>query len=129
MRGAERTWNMTALTAKGVWQLVTGAASPSNLGGPVMIAQVAGASARSGLESFLDFMAYLSVSLGIFNLLPIPMLDGGQLIYLLAEAVKGRPLSERAQLGGRVIGLILVGGLMVMAFYFDVVRTLSSLVR
>ena len=129
LRGAERTWNMTALTAKGVWQLVTGAASPSSLGGPVMIAQAAGASARSGLETFLDFMAYLSVSLGIFNLLPIPMLDGGQLIYLLAEAVKGRPLSERAQLSGRVIGLILVGGLMVMAFYFDLVRTLSSLVR
>ena len=129
LRGAERTGSMTALTAKGVWQLVTGAASPSSLGGPVMIAQAAGASARSGLETFLDFMAYLSVSLGIFNLLPIPMLDGGQLIYLLVEAVKGRPLSERSQLSGRVIGLILVGGLTMMTFYFDLVRALSSLVR
>lgn len=129
LRGAERTWSMTALTAKGVWQLVTGAASPRSLGGPVMIAQAAGASARSGLDTFLDFMAYLSVSLGIFNLLPIPILDGGQLIYLLAEAAKGRPLSERAQLSGRVFGLILVGGLMMMTFYFDSVRALSSLVR
>lgn len=129
MRGVGRTWDMTVLTAKGVWQLVSGAASPRSLGGPVMIAQVAGASARSGLETFLDFMAYLSVSLGIFNLLPIPMLDGGQLVYLLAEAIKGRPLSMRVQLGGRVVGLIVVGGLMLMAFYFDLVRTLTNLVR
>lgn len=128
-RGVTRTWDMTVLTVKGVWQLVSGAASPRSLGGPVMIAQVAGASARSGLETFLDFMAYLSVSLGIFNLLPIPMLDGGQLVYLLAEAIKGRPLSMRMQLGGRVIGLIVVGGLMLMAFYFDLVRTLTNLVR
>lgn len=129
MKGMARTWDMTALTAKGVWQLVSGTASPRSLGGPVMIAQIAGASARSGLESFLDFVAYLSVSLGIFNLLPIPMLDGGQLIYLLAEAVTRRPLSMRVQLWGRVVGLIVVGGLMIMAFYFDLVRTLSSLVR
>lgn len=129
MHGVSRTWGMTTLTAKGVWQLVSGAASPRSIGGPVMIAQVAGASARSGLETFLDFLAYLSVSLGIFNLLPIPMLDGGQLVYLLAEAIKGRPLSMRVQLWGRVVGLIVVGGLMVMAFYFDLVRTLSNLVR
>ena len=129
MRGVARTWDMAVLTTKGIGQLITGAVSPRNIGGPVMIAQVAGASARSGLETFLDFLAYLSVSLGIFNLLPIPMLDGGQLVYLLAEAVKGRPLSKRVQLSGRVVGLIVVGGLMIMAFYFDLVRTLSNLVR
>lgn len=128
-QGAIQTWSMAILTTKGIWQLVSGSASPSQLGGPVMIAQVAGASARSGLEAFLDFMAYLSVSLGIFNLLPIPMLDGGQLIYLLAEAIKGRPLSTHVQLGGRLVGLVMVGGLMIMAFYFDLVRTLSDLVR
>ena len=129
LQGVSRTWAMAALTTKGIWQLVSGAASPSSLGGPVMIAQVAGASARSGLEAFFDFMAYLSVSLGVFNLLPIPMLDGGQLIYLLAEAIKGKPLSMRMQLSGRLVGVIVVGGLMMMAFYFDLVRTLSNLVR
>lgn len=120
--GAQRTWGMAIATVNGIRQLVTGAISPRNLGGPVMIARVAGESARSGLETFLGFLAYLSISLGIFNLLPIPMLDGGQLLYLLAEAVKGRPLSQRMQLWGRLAGMLLVSGLMIMALYFDLTR-------
>ena len=120
--GGDRTWSMCAATVEGIWQLATGAASPRNLGGPVMIARVAGDSARSGLEAFLGFFAYLSVSLGVFNLLPIPMLDGGQLLFLLAEAVKGRPLSLRIQLWGRMLGVVFVSGIMIMALYFDLTR-------
>jgi regulator of sigma E protease len=92
------------------------------LSGPITIAKVAGASAQYGLVPLLQFMALLSISLGVLNLLPIPVLDGGHLAYYLVEAVRGRPLSERIQEAGYRIGLSLVIGLMLLALYNDVSR-------
>jgi len=83
---------------------------------------VAGASAKSGLESFLSFIAYLSISLGVLNLLPIPVLDGGHLVYYVAEWIRGKPLSERIQTWGLQIGLSLIVGVMLFAIYNDISR-------
>ena len=113
---------MTVLTFDAVRKMLVGLISPTNLSGPITIARIAGDTARSGLESFVNFMAYLSISLGVLNLLPIPVLDGGHLLYYLIEAVRGRPVSERTQAVGLKVGLALVGTLMIMALYFDVMR-------
>lgn len=117
-----RTAEMTVLTLDSIRKMLTGLISPSNLSGPITIARVAGETARTGLESFISFMAYLSISLGVLNLLPIPVLDGGHLAYYLIEAVRGRPVSEAAQAVGLRIGMALVGTLMLMALYFDLMR-------
>ncbi|MDR5867194.1 sigma E protease regulator RseP [Halomonas koreensis] len=121
-QAAARTGEMTVLTLDAIRKMVVGLISPSNLSGPITIARIAGDTARSGLESFISFMAYLSISLGVLNLLPIPVLDGGHLMYYLVEAVRGRPVSERVQALGLRIGLALVGTLMLMALYFDLMR-------
>lgn len=117
-----RTVDMTVLTLDSIRKMLVGLISPSNLSGPITIARVAGDTARSGMESFISFMAYLSISLGVLNLLPIPVLDGGHLVYYLIEAVRGRPVSEAAQAVGLRIGMALVGSLMMMALYFDLMR-------
>ncbi|MGQ7246733.1 RIP metalloprotease RseP [Halomonas sp. V046] len=117
-----RTAEMTVLTFDAVRKMLVGLISPTNLSGPITIARIAGDTARSGLESFVGFMAYLSISLGVLNLLPIPVLDGGHLLYYVIEAIRGRPVSERTQAVGLKIGLALVGTLMVMALYFDLMR-------
>ncbi|MBF7053727.1 RIP metalloprotease RseP [Halomonas sp. KAO] len=117
-----RTGEMILLTFDAVRKMLVGLISPSNLSGPITIAQISGDSARAGLESFVSFMAYLSISLGVLNLLPIPVLDGGHLLYYAMELVRGRPVSERTQAIGLRIGLALVGGLMLMAIYFDLMR-------
>ncbi|WP_027960331.1 RIP metalloprotease RseP [Halomonas halodenitrificans] len=117
-----RTGEMVALTFGAVRKMLVGLISPSNLSGPITIAQISGDSARAGLESFISFMAYLSISLGVLNLLPIPVLDGGHLLYYAVEVVRGRPVSERTQAIGLRIGLALVGSLMLMAIYFDLMR-------
>lgn len=117
-----RTAEMTVLTLDSIRKMLTGLISPSNLSGPITIARIAGDTARSGLESFISFMAYLSISLGVLNLLPIPVLDGGHLAYYLIEAIRGRPVSEAAQTVGLRIGMALVGTLMLMALYFDLMR-------
>lgn len=117
-----RTGEMSLLTLDAIRKMFVGLISPSNLSGPITIARVAGDSARTGMESFVGFLAYLSISLGILNLLPIPVLDGGHLAYYLIEVVRGKPVSERAQAVGLRIGLALVGGLMLMALYFDLMR-------
>lgn len=121
-QAATRTMEMTALTFDAVRKMVVGLISPSNLSGPITIARIAGDTARSGLESFVSFLAYLSISLGVLNLLPIPVLDGGHLLYYFIEAVRGRAVSERTQAAGLRIGLALVGTLMIMALYFDLMR-------
>ncbi|OHV10476.1 RIP metalloprotease RseP [Kushneria phosphatilytica] len=121
-RALHRTASMTALTVGSIRKMLTGLISPSNLSGPITIARVAGESARSGLETFIGFLAYLSISLGVLNLLPIPVLDGGHLLFYAIEAVRGRPLSDRAQAMGLRIGAALVAALMIMAFYFDLMR-------
>lgn len=117
-----RTWQLSAATLGAMGKMVTGALSPRNLSGPVMISKVAGDTARSGAEAFIGFLAYLSISLGILNLMPVPMLDGGHLLYFAFEAIRGRPLPERVQLLGRCIGMVLIGSLMIAAFYFDLTR-------
>ncbi|MDT8895059.1 sigma E protease regulator RseP [Halomonas sp. I1] len=121
-QAANRTGDMTLLTLDAIRKMLVGLISPTNLSGPITIARIAGDSARSGLESFVSFLAYLSISLGVLNLLPIPVLDGGHLLYYIVEVVRGRPVSERAQAFGLRVGLALVGTLMLMALYFDLMR-------
>ena len=101
-------------------RMLTGTASLKNVSGPITIARVANASAERGVDWFLYFLALLSLSLCIINLLPIPILDGGHLLYYLIELVKGSPLSERAMAAGQYIGLALLAGLMGLAFYNDI---------
>lgn len=122
MRGAEATWTLTAMTAESLWKMVVGLVSVKNLSGPITIAKVAGASLESGLDNFLYFLAMLSVSLGVLNLLPIPALDGGHLLFYMVELVRGRPLSEKIQVLGLKIGVTLVVGVMILAMYNDLSR-------
>lgn len=117
-----KTGEMSLLTLDSIRKMLIGLISPSNLSGPVTIARIAGDSARNGVESFISFLAYLSISLGVLNLLPIPVLDGGHLVYYLIEAVRGRPVPEAVQAFGLRIGVALVGSLMLMALYFDLMR-------
>ena len=121
-RGIEETWDKTALTLGLLKKMVTGDVSMKNLSGPITIAKVAGDSARSGWHYFLGVLALLSISLGVLNLLPIPILDGGHIVFCAAEAVRGKPVSERAQIIGTQIGLFLVAGLMVLALFNDISR-------
>ncbi|WP_267119586.1 site-2 protease family protein, partial [Xanthomonas sacchari] len=100
-------------------RMLTGEASLKNVSGPITIAKVANVSAKQGPDWFLNFLALLSLSLAIMNLLPIPILDGGHLLYYLIELVKGSPLSERAMAAGQFVGLTLLAGLMGLAFYND----------
>ena len=99
-----------------------GELSVKTLTGPIPIAKVAAASAHSGVGAFLNFLAYLSISLGVLNLLPIPVLDGGHLLFYLVEWVRGRPLSERVQAWGMQIGISLVVGVMLLALVNDLSR-------
>jgi len=120
--GFTRTAEMTVLTVQVLGKMITSAISPDNLGGPIAIAQLAGRTADLGLAAFITFLALISVNLGVLNLLPVPVLDGGHLVYLAIEKVRGKPLSmvmlERMQL----IGVLLIGTLMVFAFYNDLMR-------
>ncbi|MEX6501140.1 sigma E protease regulator RseP [Pseudomonas zhanjiangensis] len=120
--GLRRTWSMSLLTLDSLKKMLFGELSVKNLSGPITIAKVAGASAESGLGDFLNFLAYLSISLGVLNLLPIPVLDGGHLLFYLVEWVRGRPLSERVQGWGMQIGISLVIGVMLLALVNDLSR-------
>ncbi|WP_439861273.1 sigma E protease regulator RseP [Pseudomonas sp. MBLB4136] len=117
-----RTWTMSLLTLDSLRKMLFGELSVKNLSGPITIAKVAGASAESGLGDFLNFLAYLSISLGVLNLLPIPVLDGGHLLFYLVEWARGRPLSERVQGWGMQIGISLVIGVMLLALVNDLSR-------
>jgi len=108
-----------------LYHMLAGRASLKNLSGPITIAQVANASAQGGLSDFLSFLALISLSLAIVNLLPIPVLDGGHLLYYFIEWVKGSPLSEQAQTVGLFIGLAMIIGMMGLAFYNDIARNFS----
>jgi regulator of sigma E protease len=121
-RAFEQTWRMTATTLSLLVRMITGDVSFKHLSGPLTIAEGAGISAMGGAASFLNFLALVSLSLGIINLMPIPLLDGGQIVYQVAEVVKGSPLSERAQLIGQQVGLVMLLMLMGFAFYNDIVR-------
>ncbi|HZP67780.1 MAG TPA: RIP metalloprotease RseP, partial [Rudaea sp.] len=106
--------------------MLTGQASAKNLSSVISIAQAANASAQLGLGYFLSFLAVISLSLGILNLLPIPILDGGHLLYYLIESVKGSPLNERAMIAGQYVGLAVLVTLMSIAFYNDILRQVSG---
>jgi regulator of sigma E protease len=121
----ERTWSMSVLTVRMVGRMITGEVSVKNISGPINIAQYAGYSASVGLASFLNFLAVVSLSLGILNLLPIPILDGGQVVYQVCEFIKGRPLSNRAQLIGQQLGIVFLVLVMSFAFYNDLTRVFS----
>ncbi len=118
----QQTGQMSALTLKLLYRMVLGDVSVKNVSGPIQIAQYAGISASFGLASFLGFLAVISVSLGVLNLLPVPVLDGGHLLYYVVEMIKGSPMSERAQAIGQRIGLTLLVALMGLAFYNDIMR-------
>lgn len=118
----EQTWNMSALTLQMLYKMLQLKISTKNISGPITIAEYAGKSAKIGLDSFVLFLAVVSISLGVLNLLPIPILDGGHLLYYLIEAIKGSPVSEQAMLVGQQIGIFFLAGLMMLAFYNDLVR-------
>lgn len=123
--GVKKTWEMSSLTVQMLLRIVTGQVSAKNISGPISIAEFAGISAYLGAGAFIAFLAIISVSLGVLNLMPVPLLDGGQIVYQLAEAVKGRPLSERAQNLGQQVGIALLVVLMSLAFYNDISRHLN----
>jgi regulator of sigma E protease len=123
--GAQKTWDMSSLTVQMLWRMLTGQVSPKNISGPISIAEFAGMSAELGIGAFLSFLAIISVSLGVLNLMPVPLLDGGQVLYQVVEGVKGSPLSERAQSFGQQVGIALLVVLMSLAFYNDISRHLN----
>ena len=119
---AERTWELSVFTLGSIGKMINGLISPKNLSGPITIAKVAGDSARSGVEAYLSFLALLSVSLGVLNLLPVPVLDGGHLLFYGIEWIKGSPVSDRIQQLAYQFGIVVVISLMIFAFYNDIVR-------
>ncbi len=121
----ERTWASTVFTVRMLGRMVVGEVSIKNISGPINIAQFAGSSAQRGLNEFLAFLALVSISLGVLNLLPVPILDGGQIVYQSVELLKGSPLSERAQIVGQQVGIVALILLMSFAFYNDIARILG----
>ena len=121
-RGIAKTWEMGALTLRMLGRMFVGDVSVRNISGPLTIAAFAGDSARAGLTAILSFLAIVSISLGILNLLPVPLLDGGQIVYQVVEWAKGSPLSERSMLIGQQLGLVMLFVLMSFAFYNDFAR-------
>ena len=113
---------MIRLTLNGIWSMATGRMSVHNMGGPLTIAKIAGDSAGGGFSFFVGLLAMLSITLGIINLLPVPVLDGGHLFLFLIEALKGGPLSEQAQLQLQKLGLAIIAALMFLAIYVDLQR-------
>lgn len=121
-----KTWDMSWLSLKSLARMLIGELSVKNLSGPVTIANYAGQSAQMGIIQFISFIAVISISLGVLNLLPIPLLDGGHLMYYIAEIIKGSPVSEKIMEAGQQIGLVLLIGLMVIAFYNDINRLITG---
>ena len=124
--GVWQTWMFIYLTFMGVVKIIQNVVPASELGGPILIAQLAGEQARAGWLNLAHFMGLLSVNLGILNLLPIPVLDGGHLVFLTIEGLRRKPLNERAQIMAQQIGIALLGTLMLFVFYNDIVRIFSQ---
>jgi regulator of sigma E protease len=122
IRAVEKTWNTSSFLLLSIKKLIVGEISTKNLSGPVTIAKVAGSSAKGGLESFVAFLVMVSISLAIFNLLPIPVLDGGHLFYCLIEVIRGKPVSDRVQNWGYQLGFVLIISLTFFALYNDLTR-------
>jgi regulator of sigma E protease len=125
-RALRKTWEISVITLKMMGKMVLGEVSVKNISGPITIADYAGQSAAMGVAAYLGFLALISISLGVLNLLPIPLLDGGHLLYYVAELVKGSPVSEQAWEFGQKIGIALLGALMVFAVYNDINRLISG---
>jgi regulator of sigma E protease len=124
-QAAGKTWDTSILTFQVVGRILTGDVSVKAISGPITIAEITGVAARQDWSVFLNVLALISISLGVFNLLPIPLLDGGQIVYQLAELIKGKPLSERVQMLGQQIGIAVLLMLMSVVFYYDIARQLN----
>ena len=122
----DKTWQLSVLTLRMIGKMITGEVSVKNLSGPITIATYAGYTASAGIGAFLYFLAVVSISLGVLNLLPVPLLDGGHLMYYLVEMVKGSPLSDEMQLKLQHLGIVFLVMLMGLALYNDVVRLFTS---
>lgn len=125
-RAVNKTWEMSYFTLRMLGKMITGDVSLKNISGPITIANYAGQSAKMGLTAYLGFLALISISLGVLNLLPIPVLDGGHLMYYLIEAARGVPLSEKIMQIGHQIGMILLVTLMIFAIHNDLLRLVSE---
>ena len=125
VHGARQTWDLCTFSLRMIGKMLSGEVSLKNISGPVTIADYAGQSARLGPLAFISFVAFISISLGVMNLLPIPMLDGGHLLYYSAEIARGRPPSERFLEWSQRVGMFLLAGLMVVALFNDFTRLLS----
>ena len=122
VKAVQQTYDYSKLTLVALYKMISGEVSPRNLGGPILIAQMAGQQAQEGLGSFLGFLAILSINLGVLNLLPIPVLDGGHLLFFLVEAVIGKPVAVRHREVAQQVGIFLLMLLMIYAFYNDIAR-------
>jgi regulator of sigma E protease len=125
LRGLEKTWEVTYLIGTSIKKLITGSISPKNIGGPIMIFEAYGDHAEQGLLDFVLLTALLSINLGLLNLLPIPILDGGHILFFLIEIVKGKPISESNRERAAQVGLFMLLSLMVFAFYNDIMRVFN----
>ncbi len=124
--GTKRTVDMAYLNLMGIFKLITGKISSDNIGGPILIAQMAGQQASQGILNVILFVALLSVNLGVINLLPVPVLDGGHLFFFIVEGILGRPVSLKKQEVAQKVGLALLISLMVFAFYNDIMRLITQ---
>jgi regulator of sigma E protease len=125
-KGVERTWDVSIFTLKMLGKMITGQISLKNLSGPITIADYAGQSAQLGWLAYVSFLALISISLGVLNLMPVPLLDGGHLMYYVAEIVKGSPVSDRVMEVGQQVGMVLLFSLMAFALYNDINRLFGS---
>jgi regulator of sigma E protease len=126
VQSLKKTWETSVITLKMMAKMVTGEISVKNLSGPVSIADYAGQSAHMGWAAYLGFLALISISLGVLNLLPVPLLDGGHLLYYVVELIKGSPVSEKILEIGQKVGIALLGTLMALAIYNDFNRLISG---
>ncbi len=125
VEAVRKTWEMSAMTVRMLGKMIVGKASLENVSGPITIAQYAGYTAAIGLVQFIGFLAIISISLGVINLFPVPLLDGGHLLYYVIEIIKGSPVSEQAQVLGQRLGIAMLASLMALAFYNDIMRLLK----
>jgi regulator of sigma E protease len=122
VKAVQQTYDYSKLTLVALYKMVVGEVSPRNIGGPILIAQMAGQQAQEGVGSFLAFLAILSINLGVLNLLPVPVLDGGHLLFFVVEAVIRRPVAAKHREMAQQVGIFLLMLLMVYAFYNDIAR-------
>jgi len=126
IKAMAKTWDTSVFSLKMLFRMIAGQVSWKNISGPITIADYAGQSAHMGWVAYLSFLALISISLGVLNLLPVPLLDGGHLLYYMAEIIKGSPLSEKTMEVGQQIGIAILLTLMLFAFYNDINRLITG---